>query len=105
MLNGLRYNGELRWQLELMAAVQVLFLLLHHLDLIISVDTAIAHLAGAMGKPLWIPLNNYAVDWRYLLNTSLHPWYSSARIFRQPAIGDWGSVLQTMQQFLDKVKI
>jgi hypothetical protein len=79
--------------------------LLHHLDLIISVDTAIAHLAGAMGKPLWIPLNNYAVDWRYLLNTSLHPWYSSARIFRQPAIGDWGSVLQTMQQFLDKVKI
>jgi len=79
--------------------------LLHHLDLVISVDTAIAHLAGAMGKPLWIPLNNYAVDWRYLLNTSLHPWYSSARIFRQPAIGDWGSVLQTMQQFLDKVKI
>lgn len=79
--------------------------LLHHLDLVISVDTAIAHLAGAMGKPLWIPLNNYAVDWRYLLNTSLHPWYNSARIYRQPVIGDWNSVLQQMHLFLDKVKI
>ncbi len=79
--------------------------LLHHLDLVISVDTAIAHLAGAMGKPLWIPLNNFAVDWRYLLNTVLHPWYSSARIFRQPSIGDWNSVLQEMHLFLDKVKI
>jgi hypothetical protein len=79
--------------------------LLHHLDLVISVDTAIAHLAGAMGKPLWIPLNNFATDWRYLLDTSLHPWYSSARIFRQPKIGDWDSVLQGMHLFLDKVKI
>jgi hypothetical protein len=79
--------------------------LLHHLDLVISVDTAIAHLAGAMGKPLWIPLNNFATDWRYLLNTVLHPWYSSARIFRQPSIGDWNSVLQEMHLFLDKVKI
>lgn len=79
--------------------------LLHHLDLVISVDTAIAHLAGAMGKPLWIPLNNYAVDWRYLLNTPLHPWYSSARIFRQPTVGDWGSVLESINVFLDKVKI
>jgi tetratricopeptide (TPR) repeat protein len=79
--------------------------LLHHLDLVISVDTAIAHLAGAMGKPLWIPLNNFAVDWRYLLDTSLHPWYNSARIFRQPKIGDWDSVLQGMHLFLDKVKI
>jgi tetratricopeptide (TPR) repeat protein len=79
--------------------------LLHHLDLVISVDTAIAHLAGAMGKPLWIPLNNFAVDWRYLLDTALHPWYNSARIFRQPKIGDWDSVLQGMHLFLDKVKI
>jgi tetratricopeptide (TPR) repeat protein len=79
--------------------------LLHHLDLVISVDTAIAHLAGAMGKPLWIPLNNYAVDWRYLLDTSLHPWYSSTRLFRQPKIGDWNSVLSSMHHFLDKVKI
>ena len=79
--------------------------LLHHLDLVISVDTAIAHLAGAMGKPLWIPLNNYAVDWRYLLETSLHPLYSSARLFRQPKIDDWNSVLSSMHNFLDKVKI
>ena len=73
--------------------------------LAIFLNTAFSFSPSSINSTLWIPLNNYAVDWRYLLNTSLHPWYSSARIFRQPAIGDWGSVLQTMQQFLDKVKI
>lgn len=79
--------------------------LLHHLDMVISVDTAIAHLAGAMGKTLWMPLNNYAVDWRYLTNTALSPWYPTARLFRQPTIGDWNSVILAMDKFLKITKI
>jgi len=79
--------------------------LLHHLDLVISVDTAIAHLAGAMGKTLWIPLNTYAVDWRYLTDTPLSPWYPTARLFRQPTIGDWNNVILAMDKFLKIVKI
>lgn len=79
--------------------------LLHHLDLVISVDTAIAHLAGAMGKTLWIPLNNYAVDWRYLTGTALSPWYPTARLFRQPAVHDWDSVIIAMDKFIKIIKI
>lgn len=79
--------------------------LVHNLDMVISVDTAIAHLAGAMGKDLWIPLNHFAVDWRYLINTATSPWYPTARIFRQPKIGDWETVVNGMHSFLDKVRI
>lgn len=79
--------------------------LLHHCDLVISVDTSIAHLAGAMGKQLWIPLNNFATDWRYLLDTGLSPWYPTARIFRQPTIGDWDTVLNAIHLYLEKVNI
>lgn len=76
-----------------------------NMDMVISVDTAIAHLAGAMGKDLWIPLNLFAVDWRYLLNTGISPWYPTARIFRQATYGDWIPVLEGMHRFLDKVRI
>ena len=79
--------------------------IVHHMDMVISIDTAIAHLAGAMGKDLWIPLNFFGTDWRYLLNTGLSPWYPTARIFRQPAIGEWGPVLDGMHRFLDKVRL
>jgi len=79
--------------------------LVHHLDMVISVDTAIAHLAGAMGKQLWIPLNKYAIDWRYLTNTNTSKWYPTARLFRQTQISDWNDVIQTMHKFLQKVKI
>jgi len=58
------------------------------LDLVISVDTAMAHLAGALGRPVWTLLA-HAADWRWLTNRSDSPWYLTMRLFRQPAWGDW----------------
>jgi ADP-heptose:LPS heptosyltransferase len=62
------------------------------LDLVISVDTAAAHLAGALGRPVWI-LQRFAPDFRWLLDREDSPWYPSARLFRQPRFGDWDSVI------------
>ncbi|MFX4887724.1 glycosyltransferase family 9 protein, partial [Acinetobacter baumannii] len=62
--------------------------LLDHLDLLITVDTAAAHLAGALGKPVWI-MNRYAACWRWLRGRADSPWYPSARLFRRSAFGDW----------------
>ena len=66
--------------------------LIQQLDLVISVDTSIAHLAGALGRPTWILLP-FAPDWRWLLNTDRSPWYPGMRLFRQPRTGDWQTVL------------
>ena len=79
--------------------------LMHHLDLVISVDTANAHLAGAMGRPVWIPLNAYGNCWRWLLKREDSPWYPSARLYRQPKMGDWDSVINKMHKFLGFFKI
>jgi ADP-heptose:LPS heptosyltransferase len=77
--------------------------LVQHLDLIISVDTSVAHLAGAMGKPVWImlPLNS---DWRWHLNRSDSPWYSTARLFRQTTFGRWDSVVSAIADELKKLQ-
>ena len=66
--------------------------LIELMDLVITVDTSVAHLAGAMGKPVWIMLP-YRPDWRWMLNRNDSPWYNSARLFRQPKIGDWVSTI------------
>ncbi|MGB8842499.1 MAG: glycosyltransferase family 9 protein, partial [Aliidongia sp.] len=66
--------------------------LVEALDLVISVDTAVAHLAGALGKPVWL-LNRFDSCWRWLLARTDSPWYPTLRQFRQPAPGDWASVV------------
>ena len=65
--------------------------LMSALDLIITCDTALAHLAGALGRPTWIALKQVP-DWRWLLEGTDCPWYPTARLFRQPRLGDWESV-------------
>ena len=79
--------------------------LMMHLDVVIGVDTAVTHLAGALGRPVWVMLNAFATDWRWLLDRDSSPWYSSARLFRQPEQGDWHSVLKKIEQYLAWFKI
>jgi tetratricopeptide (TPR) repeat protein len=69
------------------------------LDLVISVDTSVAHLAGALGKPVWL-LNRYDTCWRWLLERADTPWYPSMRIFRQDKLGDWESVMAKVRNAL-----
>jgi Tfp pilus assembly protein PilF len=73
--------------------------LIDNLDLVITVDTAVAHLTGAMGKPVWVmlPANS---DWRWLENRSDSPWYPTARLFRQTTLGDWAAVIDSMRDAL-----
>ena len=61
-------------------------------DLVITVDTAAAHLAGAMGRPVWV-LVPFAPDWRWTLQGETTPWYPTARLFRQTALEDWDGVI------------
>lgn len=80
--------------------------LINAMDIIISVDTSVAHAAGAMGKATWILLPS-APDWRWLIDRDDSPWYSSVKLFRQNHSGDWSSVIQKvrtalLEQFLSK---
>jgi tetratricopeptide (TPR) repeat protein len=69
------------------------------LDLVIAVDTAVAHLVGALGRPLWLLLSHIQ-DWRWMHDRADSPWYPSARLFRQSQIGDWDSVIAFVAQEL-----
>ncbi len=114
-LSGLMEAGDVRWislqkgergdrRLEVPRGVQIEHMgerlhdladtaaLLMQLDLVITVDTAVAHLAGALGRPVWVVLP-YAPDWRWLLEGEGTVWYPTARLYRQPAPGNWGAVI------------
>ena len=72
------------------------------LDLLVSVDTSVAHLAGTLGRPVWMLLP-FAADWRWLRDREDSPWYPSMRLFRQPAVGDWDAVFARMAEELTRL--
>lgn len=72
---------------------------IRQLDLVISVDTVVAHLAGALGRPVWL-LVPFAPDWRWMLDRADSPWYPTMRLFRQKARGDWGGVVDEVRRAL-----
>jgi ADP-heptose:LPS heptosyltransferase len=69
------------------------------LDLVVSSDTAVPHLAGALGRPVWVALQRVP-DWRWMLDRSDTPWYPSMRLFRQQRRGDWDQVFADMAEAL-----
>jgi len=73
--------------------------LIDNLDLVIAVDTSTAHLAGALGKPVWI-LNRFDTCWRWLQQREDSPWYPTAKLYRQPAPGDWDAVIRRVRSDL-----
>ena len=76
--------------------------LMMNLDLIVTSDTAIPHLAGALGVQVWLALP-FLPDWRGLLDREDSPWYPSMRLFRQPAIGDWDTPLANIAKALQEI--
>lgn len=75
--------------------------LIEHMDLVISVDTSVAHLAGGLGRPVWLMVS-YCPDFRWLINRSDSPWYPTMRLFRQNRPSDWGGVLDEVRKNLSQ---
>ncbi len=91
----IRYFGD---ELDLSAAAVVC----EQMDVIVTVDTSIAHLAGALGKPVFVLLP-YSADWRWLKDRSDSPWYPSATLFRQHRLGDWSEVVRRVRLELEQL--
>ncbi|MFC1845740.1 tetratricopeptide repeat protein [Candidatus Dependentiae bacterium] len=72
---------------------------MQHLDLVITIDTSVAHLAGGLGVPVWVLLP-YHADWRWMLNRDDSPWYSTMKLFRQSEAGNWTDVVSTIKKEL-----
>ncbi len=68
---------------------------MRNLDLVITPDTSLAHLAGGLAVPVWLAIP-FAADWRWLMDRDDSPWYPTMRLFRQSTWGDWGKVFQQM---------
>ncbi|HVI30645.1 tetratricopeptide repeat protein [Phenylobacterium sp.] len=70
------------------------------LDLVITSDTSVAHLAGALGRPTWLLLSDHGLDWRWMRDRTDTPWYPSLRLYRQPRAGDWAAVVAAVRSDL-----
>lgn len=103
-LNKLHSNGVISFNNEIKNWNDTAGLIMN-LDVVIAVDTAVGHLAGALGRPFWLPLNQFGQDWRWLLKRNDSPWYPSCRIFRQPSIGNWDEPLAQIENNLKLFKI
>ncbi|HEX5236781.1 MAG TPA: hypothetical protein VFW25_15785 [Silvibacterium sp.] len=93
--------GKLRESRSCNSGIAALAAVIAQLDLVITVDTLAAHLAGAMGKPVWLMLQ-YQADWRWMVNRSNSPWYSSMRLFRQKRADEWGAVVDSVDEALNE---
>lgn len=96
--SGLTFAGALPESVDFAETASALM----HLDLVITVDTAVAHLAGALGRPVWLLLP-YVADWRWLLDREDSPWYPTARLFRQTELMGWRSVVQRVAGCLSEI--
>jgi tetratricopeptide (TPR) repeat protein len=76
--------------------------IIENLDLVITVDTSVAHLAGALGKPVWTLLP-FIPDWRWMLNREDSPWYPTMKLFRQPSEGDWRGIIVKLKEGLQSL--
>ncbi|MGD0960898.1 MAG: glycosyltransferase family 9 protein, partial [Methylomonas sp.] len=92
-------SGKLKTHQDFLKDYSDTAALIEEMDLVVSVDTSVAHLAGALGKKVWILLP-YVADYRWMLDRSDSPWYPTATLFRQPAINDWDSVITQIRDNL-----
>ncbi|MEM5340972.1 tetratricopeptide repeat protein [Paraburkholderia azotifigens] len=99
-LDGLAHRWPICALGQLLDSFHATAAVIESLDLVITVDTSVAHLAGALGKPVWVLLPKQA-DWRWTMSGETTPWYPSARLFRQQVLGDWQPVVEAVRRALE----